>query len=303
MAADTDGIHSSVKAIQDMEAACARFSRALVERLPEIERELRQTTEALEERRSDLRREVASLQHRISSADEDDDVSWESHRVEEADDELASVQRHIRSLAEVSAAYTEQARKAEHLANSHSIQAREFLNGAAEDLKAYLAVTGDGSQASEPAINPISVFQPIPDLIGVGSTWKTLPSGIHTATLEQVETRFATNEKRKLIFEGFKKGVAELQIAGCKKIFLDGSFVSDKPEPGDFDACWEPIGINYSKLNPLFRDFEDSRKRQKEAFRGEFFPTNFLGDEEKDILEFFQIDRYGNRKGILQIQS
>lgn len=135
----TDGVHVSVKAIQDMEAACARFSRAVVDRLPEIERELRQVTEELDDRRSQLRREIADLEEEISSADEDDDKSRERQRAGEAEDELASVGRNIRRLAEVGANYTGHAHNVERLATAHAVGMREFLGGAADDLKAYFA--------------------------------------------------------------------------------------------------------------------------------------------------------------------
>jgi len=41
----------------------------------------------------------------------------------------------------------------------------------------------------------------IPELVDIGSPWKVLPPGIHDATLDEVEGRFATNEHRKRLFE------------------------------------------------------------------------------------------------------
>jgi hypothetical protein len=144
MPATNDGIQASVEAIQNMEAACARFARVVVERLPEVERELRQVTEALEDRRTSLLREISTLHEQIFSAEEDDDVSWERQRLEEAEDELASTQQRIRRLSEASANHAAQVRKVEKLATDHTIRSREFLNGAADDLKAYLAKSIEG---------------------------------------------------------------------------------------------------------------------------------------------------------------
>jgi len=156
MESDTDGVHSSVKAIQELEAACARFTRAVVEQLPEVARELAHTTEALEEHRTNLRDEISELENRLSSADEDDNMSWEVHRLDEAKNELSSTLRHIRSLAEVSATYSLQARKVEHLANSHSLQTREFLNGTVEDLKAYIANSIDPAKPGNESGSPVA---------------------------------------------------------------------------------------------------------------------------------------------------
>jgi len=143
----------------------------------------------------------------------------------------------------------------------------------------------------------------IPDFVDIGGLWKVLPPGVHDATLEEVETRFALSDHRKRLFAGFKEGVLALRKAGCRKIFLDGSFVTEKPIPYDFDVCWYTMGVDIAKLNPVFLDFSDNRKKQKERFRGEFFPSNCLADGKHLFLDFFQIDKAtGNAKGMICIK-
>jgi hypothetical protein len=143
----------------------------------------------------------------------------------------------------------------------------------------------------------------IPDFVDIGAPWKVLPHGVHNATLEEVETRFATSEHRKHLFSGFKSGVMALRKAGCRKIFLDGSFITEKPIPADFDVCWDSMGVDTAKLNPVFLDFSEGRKKQKEQFCGEFFPANLLVDGKHFFFDFFQIDKYtGNTKGIICIK-
>jgi hypothetical protein len=143
----------------------------------------------------------------------------------------------------------------------------------------------------------------IPDFVDIGGLWKVLPPGVHNATLEDVETRFATSEHRKRLFSGFKEGVLALHKAGCRKIFLDGSFVTEKPIPGDFDACWDYTGVDDTKLDPVFVDFDDGRKKQKGRFHGEFFPAHLSADGKHQFLDFFQIDKdTGNAKGIIFIE-
>jgi len=142
----------------------------------------------------------------------------------------------------------------------------------------------------------------IPDFVDIGGPWKVLPPGVHNATLKEVETRFATSDYRKLLYSGFKNGVTALHKTGCRKIFLDGSFITEKPMPADFDVCWDPIGVDIAKLDPVFLDFSDGRKKQKECFHGEFFPTSGLADRKRFFFDFFQIDKYtGNAKGIVCI--
>jgi hypothetical protein len=125
---------------------------------------------------------------------------------------------------------------------------------------------------------------------------------VHYATLKETEARFAKSVHRKLLFSGFKNGVMALRKAGCRKIFLDGSFVTEKPIPGDYDVCWDPVGVDDTKLEPVLLDFSNKRKKQKECFHGEFFPANLLADGKHFFLDYFQIDKYtGNVKGIICI--
>lgn len=137
----------------------------------------------------------------------------------------------------------------------------------------------------------------------VNGIWNVLPPGVHNATMGEIEQRFVTNEKRRTLFGGFRKAVDALQKAGCKAVYLDGSFVCDKPEPGDFDACWDPTGVDPTKLDPVLLDFSDQRKRQKEKFGGELFPSSARVSVASHFLAFFQVDKYsGDAKGIIRVQ-
>jgi hypothetical protein len=144
----------------------------------------------------------------------------------------------------------------------------------------------------------------IPALVALaGSPWMVLPPGIHQAGLGDVEAAFATTPWRRDLFGGLVKAAELLRKAGCPTIYLDGSFVTGKPRPGDFDACWDPAGVDRKKLDPVFLDFSNSRLAQKAAFKGEFFPSSMIcADVGKAFVEFFQLDRFtGKRKGVISI--
>jgi hypothetical protein len=93
-----------------------------------------------------------------------------------------------------------------------------------------------------------------------------------------------------------------LKSAGCTTIFLDGSYVTAKSVPGDFDACWDPTGVDPNKLDPVFLDFNDRRKNQKSRYGGEFFLCNATADGSNTFVEYFQMDKEtGVKKGIIRI--
>jgi hypothetical protein len=131
----------------------------------------------------------------------------------------------------------------------------------------------------------------------------SLPPGIHSATLSEVKITFSYNSRRRLLHAGLVDAAVHLVQAGCQTIMLDGSYVSGKPLPGDFDACWAPDGIDFSKLDPVFGDFADGRANQKARFGGELFPSTMIAtDIGAAFTELFQIDKFtGKRKGILSL--
>jgi len=84
-----------------------------------------------------------------------------------------------------------------------------------------------------------------------GVPWRVLPPGVHPATLAEIEQHHAYNVERYRLFRGLADASVNLQKAGCRFLYLDGSFVTDKPIPGDFDACWDPEGVSPQKLHPV----------------------------------------------------
>ena len=131
----------------------------------------------------------------------------------------------------------------------------------------------------------------------------SLPPGVHWASWKEIEERFGSTAHRLRLLRGFREGIDQLRRAGCKAAYLDGSFVTSKEVPGDFDACWDVYDVDPDVLDPVFFDFENQRTAQKVRFGGEFFPAQLPeGDSGRTFLEFFQIDKNtGDAKGIVGV--
>jgi hypothetical protein len=129
------------------------------------------------------------------------------------------------------------------------------------------------------------------------------PPGIHWVTWKQLVSVLGFTPRRVKLLAGLKEAIIHLRIAGCHTVYVDGSFVSGKPEPGDFDACWAIDGVDVEKLDPVFLDFSNSRARQKARFLGELFPAELPeGVTGRTFLEFFQMGKEtGAPKGILAL--
>jgi hypothetical protein len=130
-----------------------------------------------------------------------------------------------------------------------------------------------------------------------------LPPGIHSATWDEIVERYATNERREQLTDGLRTAIASLHAAGCTRVYLGGSFVTDKEAPGDFDACWEAGSVDADVLDPVLLDFRDRRAAQKAKFAGELFPAQLVAEPGgTSFLEFFQVDRLTQQsKGIIAI--
>jgi hypothetical protein len=142
----------------------------------------------------------------------------------------------------------------------------------------------------------------IPDPDSTGN----LPPGRHCATWEELERRFGTNERRRTLLAGMKRMLLSLKGAGCRRAFIDGSFVTTKDLPSDFDGCWSRTGVDLALLkssDPVLLDFSNKRARQKLKYGGEMFPAEMVeGLSGRIFLNFFSRDKNtGDPKGIIEI--
>jgi hypothetical protein len=142
----------------------------------------------------------------------------------------------------------------------------------------------------------------IPQLIDLGGAapWPVLPAGVHDATLDEIEQRFATTPHRQWLFGGFRRVVEALARAGCRTVFLDGSFITAKPHPGDFDGIWDLDGVDPTALDPVLLDFDNKRAAQKAKYFGEMFLVQL--PHQPGLLPFFQKEKTTDLpKGIIRL--
>jgi hypothetical protein len=135
----------------------------------------------------------------------------------------------------------------------------------------------------------------------------TLPPSIHEATLDEIESRFVTNYRRKDLYEHLLILIDDLKKIGCKMIFIDGSFVTNKTFPGDIDLCWDNRGFDLDDVKrkmPILFDFSNGRYLQKKKYKADIFPAYIIeSDSGIYFLDFFQKDKNtGNQKGIIKLK-
>lgn len=137
-------------------------------------------------------------------------------------------------------------------------------------------------------------------------TTGNLPPGEHPATWGEVVERFGQTAWRAELLVGLRAAMVSLKAAGCRTVYLDGSFVTAKERPGDFDGCWDAEDVDFDlleQLAPALLTFDAGRATQKAMYRGELFVADWQADEIGTVFrEFYQSDRDGNPKGIVVIE-
>lgn len=128
-----------------------------------------------------------------------------------------------------------------------------------------------------------------------------LPVGEWIATWDEVEVAFGTTIWRAHLLSGLARALVALKAAGCRRAWIDGSFVTGKRHPGDIDGCYDPVGVDWALLHPALLDLSSGRPAQKAEFGCEFFPNILEAGSGEYFVEFFQCDRDGQRKGIVVI--
>jgi hypothetical protein len=129
-----------------------------------------------------------------------------------------------------------------------------------------------------------------------------LPAGEHEASLALVKKRFGSSSaQREELMRGLEGAAENLRAAGVRRIWVDGSFVTEKEEPNDVDGCWEySESVDLEKIDSVFLD--ESRAPMKEKYGVELFPACVIeAGSGLPFPKFFQVNRDGEPKGILVV--
>src|SRR5215212_622744 len=105
-----------------------------------------------------------------------------------------------------------------------------------------------------------------------------LPPGIHEARWEIVVARFGGSPERRLLLVQLRAALVALAACGCRRAWLDGSFVGDierrsaRP-PGDVDVGWDLAGVDLRRLAalaPALHPLRGSREERRRRYGGDY---------------------------------
>jgi Family of unknown function (DUF6932) len=77
-----------------------------------------------------------------------------------------------------------------------------------------------------------------------------------------------------MVVEGLRAAVEAFWAAGIQEIYIDGSFCTEKPDPGDIDGYWvEPDEGVYDRIDPYWINFDSVLVANVRKWSGECGPT------------------------------
>ena len=134
-----------------------------------------------------------------------------------------------------------------------------------------------------------------------------LPPGVHEADLEELKEKMGWSRKRRELLKGLEEALELMTSCGVVRVYLDGSFVTDKDRPNDIDGCYDladdVTAEELESLAPIFPPSPSNRAEAKRRFGVDLFPAaaTELGSGQP-FLRFFQTDREGHERGVLSVE-
>lgn len=128
-----------------------------------------------------------------------------------------------------------------------------------------------------------------------------LPAGVHYASWNEFTEKFDFNKHRHVLAKSLLQGLKLLFKNGCEQVYIGGSFVTDKPEPGDVDVCFDNSLMKWAQFQqryPAFLLNENGFYDLYEKYKANFYPYNSYDDY---FLHFFQYSRTGEPKGLVKL--
>lgn len=137
-----------------------------------------------------------------------------------------------------------------------------------------------------------------------------LPPGVHTCSMEEAAEALCTSAHRTTIWAGLEGFIAwAAGLDDPTALHVDGSYVTDKPVPGDVDVVVDVSGCDAQGQAQWLQAWADNYQHVKNTYHVDFYPV--VAGHGNDFVAFFQYVRAEEalrrgigldvRKGILQV--
>ena len=172
---------------------------------------------------------------------------------------------------------------------------------------AFVALAFIGFISSAPAGRSAQSTPSIPRFTRAG----VLPPNIHKTGIAEFTQRFSGSSRRVRMIRSLRHTLPRLRAAGVPRVYITGSFVTRKENPGDLDMAiqkgphmrWPPLilaarsaygaGLRIYGADERVKDVLEKKIGKEQRLKWAVRPPT--------MLEFFQHSRTGRRLGIVAL--
>ena len=133
-----------------------------------------------------------------------------------------------------------------------------------------------------------------------------LPPGIYPVGWHEIEARFAVTPRRQFLFNRLRQLHTLASSTGfLERFVVFGSFVTDKPEPGDVDIILVMQAGFQSGQAPQAARLLFDHEQADQAFGASVFwirPDLLILESVDEFLDYWQTRRDGGRRGIIEVK-
>ena len=139
-----------------------------------------------------------------------------------------------------------------------------------------------------------------------------LPAGMHGASFPDFAARYGGSSRRRKLVGRLEIALADLHAAGWSRVYIGGSFVSDKAKPGDVDILVpRQAGVEWTTLFSVAKreraadlHFYGARKIVTNALTKQITPAQRAAWalRKPDFLQFFSQNRAGKQVGMVVVE-
>ena len=90
-----------------------------------------------------------------------------------------------------------------------------------------------------------------------------LKQGEHETTWIEFSKLSGFTWRCRKIVRRMRPMLLHMRDVGCNFVNIDGSFVTSKINPNDFDGTWDPEGVDVTKLDPIIKNEDKFSMKEK----------------------------------------
>lgn len=120
-------------------------------------------------------------------------------------------------------------------------------------------------------------------------------------SFREFKEAFGYNAHRNRLIEAVFDLLKALKKYGTISVYIAGSFVTNKEKPGDLDLCWDITGLHYKECKKDYPEFFNEAGIERLRLATGIHIACIFDSYSTDILDWFQFDRNGKKRGWVKI--